>query len=98
MECDNCGDQRVASINGKCSDLFFLDMREIRVENDYVPGDWGIGGGDYIQFEYCLNCGKIQGEFPIEVTDLEMEHEVDEDGEHPFADGGPDDDSHLDED
>jgi hypothetical protein len=26
----------------------------------------GIGHGDYIEFRYCLNCGQIQGEFPIE--------------------------------
>jgi len=28
---------------------------------DYVPGDLGIGGGDYISFSFCRSCGKIQG-------------------------------------
>jgi hypothetical protein len=40
------------SINGKEGD-------------GYVPDDIGIGGGDYITFTYCLDCGKIQGDFPI---------------------------------
>jgi hypothetical protein len=33
--------------------------------NDYVPERVGIGGGDYVAFEYCLDCGQIQGRFPI---------------------------------
>ena len=72
MECDTCGSDRVADINGKCSDLFFLSLGEKEIENDYVPGDFGIGGGDYIQLSYCLECGKIQGDFPLDITELEM--------------------------
>ena len=72
MECDSCESGRVASLSGKCSDMFGLDMGDLTVENDYVPGDFGIGGGDYIQFAYCLDCGKIQGDFPLEETELEV--------------------------
>lgn len=39
--------------------------------DDYVPKDMNIGGGDYIRFSYCLDCGKIQNEFPLPKTDLE---------------------------
>ena len=36
-------------------------------ENDgYVPVGVGIGGGDYVDFTYCLECGKIQSnQFPV---------------------------------
>jgi len=25
----------------------------------------GIGGGDYVHFKYCADCGRIQGKFPL---------------------------------
>jgi hypothetical protein len=37
----------------------------------YVPDDMGIGGGDYVEFDYCLQCGQIQGRFPRGITSLE---------------------------
>ena len=37
----------------------------------YVPRDLGIGGGDDVQFDYCLDCGQIQGKFPLPRTALE---------------------------
>jgi len=81
MECDNCGGDRVANINGKCSDRFSLQLGELEIEDDYVPSDFGIGGGDYIEFELCLDCGKLQGDFPLEITELEMNDESDDDEE-----------------
>jgi hypothetical protein len=39
----------------------------------YVPGDMGIGAGDYIEFEFCGDCGQIQGDFPLLPTELEGE-------------------------
>jgi hypothetical protein len=37
----------------------------------YVPDDLGIGGGDDVHFAYCLDCGQIQGTFPLPPTRLE---------------------------
>lgn len=37
----------------------------------YVPRDLGIGGGDAIHFIYCLDCGQIQGKFPVPPTAIE---------------------------
>jgi hypothetical protein len=34
----------------------------------YVPSKMGIGGGDYMEFSYCLDCGQIQGKFPVKVN------------------------------
>ena len=31
----------------------------------------GIGGGDYIEFSYCGDCGQIQGDFPLAPTKME---------------------------
>lgn len=69
--CSRCESQRVCDIFGKCSDAFAIRLGEISRENDYVPGDFGIGGGDYIEFLFCMDCGQIQGEFPRPETELE---------------------------
>jgi hypothetical protein len=39
--------------------------------NDYVPRDLGIGGGDDVQFDYCLDCGQIQDSFPLPTARME---------------------------
>jgi len=83
MECDTCGSDRVCSLSGKCSDMFGLTLGDLEIDNDYVPDDFGIGGGDYIRFDHCLDCGKIQGDFPLDVTDLEMNSEESDDVEPP---------------
>lgn len=90
MECDSCGSDRVCSLSAKCSDMFGLTLGDLEIENDYVPGDFGIGGGDYIRFDHCLDCGKIQGEFPLDVTELEMDStdkDEDDDEEDPEDEG-----------
>lgn len=34
-----------------------------------------IGGGDYLVFAYCLDCGQMQGEWPLKKTELEDDSE-----------------------
>lgn len=69
MGCQNCKNDRIMSINGKTSDLFSAYYKG-HEKDGYVPHDMGIGGGDYIEIDYCLECGQIQGEWPIEDPDL----------------------------
>lgn len=67
MKCQRCKSTRLVHVDGKTSDLcsvVFAESYNIR-EPTYVPENIGIGGGDYITFTYCLNCGQIQGKFPI---------------------------------
>jgi len=75
--CQRCRSNKVVYVQAKCSDRFSLfhnppdDGTPIDYEG-YVPMYMGIGGGDYVEFGYCLNCGQIQGDFPIEMpTDLD---------------------------
>lgn len=70
MNCPNCISKRVVSVLAKCDDrcVVSTDDKEIA---DYVQDDMGIGHGDYIKFEYCLECGKIIGDFPLPETRLE---------------------------
>jgi hypothetical protein len=69
MECDRCKSNRVVSINSKCSDCCVAAYKEFESVG-YAPYEIGIGGGDYVEFSFCLDCGKIQGEFPIDDRSL----------------------------
>lgn len=78
MACQKCKSERVVQIQGKCDDRFFASYNSpsikgpIECQHDgYVPNDMGIGGGDEVEFQYCLECGQIQGSFPLEETKLE---------------------------
>lgn len=81
--CFRCKSIRIAKIDAKSS-----DMNNIRIcvpehegygisytleHEGYLPGDLGIGAGDYIDFAYCLDCGQLQGTFPIPETTIEKD-------------------------
>ena len=69
-----CGSNRIAYISAKSSDLNFVRVGEESSVEGYVPRDMGIGGGDYVEFDWCLNCGQIQGNnFPLAICNLELE-------------------------
>lgn len=63
-KCISCNSERIISLTGKTSDCFGFTYKDKEYDG-YVPDNIGIGSSDYIEFSYCLNCGKIQFEFPI---------------------------------
>jgi hypothetical protein len=89
MNCQKCKSQRVASVTAKCSDCCGVSLGAADLDG-YVPGDMGIGGGDYVEFSYCLDCGQLQGKFPLETTEIEkdiLDSEVTEFFENYFTEG-----------
>lgn len=69
MICDCCGSNRVFSISAKSSDLNFVQYNG--VEHDgYAPLVDNICGGDYVDVAICLDCGKTQGNFPVDEPDF----------------------------
>ena len=69
QDCQACHSARIASISGKCKDTCWIKIGN-KEDVSYPPG-WNIGYGDHIWFAYCLDCGQIQGKFPVELTYLE---------------------------
>ena len=75
MECELCDSERivkldidnVSEVKGTVSGIEF---------SAYIPMDIGIGEDDEINFEYCLECGHIQGDFPMPTTELEDERSL----------------------
>ncbi len=76
VECIRCESTRILSISGKTSDLFDARaMHTNKIYDGYVIRNIGIGGGDYVTFSYCLDCGQIQGNFPVPTND-ELESNI----------------------
>jgi hypothetical protein len=68
--CQRCSSNRIGRVLAHCSDMCSVDLAS-RHEYGYVPRDLGIGGGDDVQFDYCLDCGQIQGKFPLPISEVE---------------------------
>ena len=70
MSC--CEKREIIRVMGKCSDMchvMFPDGTES--EGMGVPKDINIGSGDYLDFDYCRNCGTMVGDFPVEIPKKE---------------------------
>ena len=86
MKCKKCGSERVLSVQAHASDMFIWRM-DIRDENEYLqekegegylPREFGIGGGDDLRIQLCLDCGQEQGKYPRPVTSFEEGVDPDE--------------------
>ena len=67
MECTNCYSTMFLSVLAKCYDMCTVGHEEKGVTG-YVPSGIGLGDNpNFVEFSYCMNCGKIHGDFPIQL-------------------------------
>jgi hypothetical protein len=79
MNCQTCSSDRIMNVYAKSSDLNSLSIKGHNLDH-YLPDGIGLGDdSDAVSMDYCLNCGQIQGEFPLPITNLEVGRAVDED-------------------
>lgn len=79
MVCQRCKSERVLSASGKSSDCNSGQIGRKEYVGDYIPEGLGIGSGDYYEIDVCLNCGQLQGWFPLAISKFELkDDEVDE--------------------
>jgi len=72
MHCQRCGSERILSISIKCCDGFFANLKG-KEYLGYAPDIRNIGKGDYIKPKICLDCGQLQGDFPVKpIKELEL--------------------------
>ncbi len=88
--CQECDSNRIIAVRGKTTDKFTAETEDNDYEG-YVPSDLGIGGGDYIKFSFCADCGQIQGEFPLDETDVELGNDESDDDEDEDNDSDDED-------
>lgn len=72
MSCDSCKSDRTMLLSAKASDMFSWSYAG-RDGNGYAPGIENVCRGDYLEMSFCLDCGKIQGKFPVVSEDLEFD-------------------------
>ncbi len=70
VACQQCRSPRLARVYCHCSDMYSIDLGG-KHTHGYVPRDLGVGGGDAVHFSYSLDCGQIQGKFPVPPTAIE---------------------------
>lgn len=64
MACQKCGSERLLNVNAKTSDMCCTRFAGEH-KDGYTPSGINIGGGDYLRFELCLECGQVQGKWPV---------------------------------
>jgi hypothetical protein len=66
-----CRSHRVADVYGKCSGNSSYTLGD-KDRDGYLPSDMGVCYTDEITFSYCLDCGQIQGTWPLPRTKFEL--------------------------
>lgn len=67
MECTNCYSTMFLTISAKCYDMCFVGYGEKGITG-HVPPEIGLGSDpNCVNFSYCMQCGKIHGDFPIQL-------------------------------
>jgi hypothetical protein len=64
-KCQRCNIERILTISGKCNDLCYVKYDE-EISDGCVPREINLGGGDYIELNICMECGQVQGHYPID--------------------------------
>jgi hypothetical protein len=65
-KCQSCSSDRILQISAKCSDLCSSSFAKLGLEKDgYVPDFHFAEYGDYLCPSICVECGQVQGKFPI---------------------------------
>ena len=65
-KCNSCQSERILLTSAKCSDLFSMVYKG-KGGHGYVPDNLFFGKdgyGDYSEFDFCLDCGKIPCQTP----------------------------------
>ena len=78
--CQTCNSTRIARISAKVSDMCqstMVNSPDYEPDDfEYVPTDMNIHAphdSDVMEFKLCLNCGTVQGQWPLPETKLERQ-------------------------
>ncbi len=75
MQCQRCKSGRVLVASSHGRDCHCVQIKNNSIEADYLPRDLGIGGGDDMEIEVCLDCGQLQGTWPLATSQLEKSND-----------------------
>lgn len=70
MKCQTCNSTRLIGVSSHSKDMCVISVGN-KEHDGYAPYDMGIGGGDDVEFDLCLDCGQMQGTWPLPTSSLE---------------------------
>lgn len=75
--CQRCRSERLFYIQAHASSSFDWGPPNGKLAEGCLPYRFGLGGNDDLEMVFCLNCGQIQGMWPLPpgVEDLEQDEE-----------------------
>lgn len=73
MSCQRCRSERLLDASGKSSDRNDFTLAGRGLDECYVISGCNIGSVDYYAFRLCLDCGQMQGEWPVPKLECEQE-------------------------
>ena len=62
MNCQTCNKDNCLIVSIKCS-----EYGTIRIDGKKTDTDMSINNTDYIDFVVCIDCGHMQGNFPVPI-------------------------------
>lgn len=81
--CRSCESPRILTVGGDFRDLGFMDytngQKSVEVIDDYLPGVPNINDEGEVCITVCMNCGQVQGEFPVQDEEILSGFEHDDD-------------------
>jgi hypothetical protein len=81
VNCQTCDSIRLLEFNTELSEECHIFIGDHEFKGD-LPVDIGLSDrDDMIAFIYCLDCGQIQDDFPLEPTIIESEEEPEEESD-----------------
>src|SRR5688500_14800508 len=62
-----CGSSRWMEVSGECERELFtcINFNGKKHEGCVIPEDCNIGVDEFVSFTMCLNCGHVQGDWPV---------------------------------
>lgn len=76
MNCQKCDSDRIMDIHGKVSDCCIAVYKGYESDG-YPPYEIGVdceNDSDSLSFSYCLECGQIQGKWPLSDPTLDEDN------------------------
>ena len=70
-KCQKCESFRILDFYGRVRDAFSAQILT-KDYGGYVPYDIGLGGDEDLKGSLCLDCGQLQGTWPLPSAEIEM--------------------------
>lgn len=91
-KCQRCNSDRLLEMSAKCCDAFYGSYKDKEIESGYAPSIQNVCGGDYVDAIICLECGQVQGVFPVEDSNINL---IDDEDDSPIGIDLADDSENL---